>query len=131
MIRAKEANIKINIEKIQYKVSSVNYMGHVLTTEGVKADKSKVKAIAEMPPPTDKAGLQRMQGMTKHLAQYIPSEATMTVLLRQLLQKNRFFDLRKQLIIQADASKDGLWLMVFTRGPPGSLCIQSIDRDGK
>lgn len=85
MIRAKEANVKFNREKIHYKVSSGNYMGHMVTGEGVKTDKSKVKAIAEMPPPTDKAGLQRMLGMTKDLAQYIPGEATITAPLRQLL----------------------------------------------
>lgn len=49
MARAKEANVKFNKEEIQYKVSSVNYMGHVVTSEGVKADEAKVKAIAEMP----------------------------------------------------------------------------------
>lgn len=58
MARAKEANVKFNKEKIQYKVSSVNYMGHIVTSEGVKADEAKVKAIAEMSSPTDKAGLQ-------------------------------------------------------------------------
>lgn len=57
MARAKEANVKFNKEKIQYKVSSVNYMGHIVTSKGVKADEAKVKAIAEMPSPTDKAGL--------------------------------------------------------------------------
>ena len=57
MTRAKEANVKFNKEKVQFKVSSVNYMGHVVTSKGVKVDDAKVKAIAEMPPPTDKAGL--------------------------------------------------------------------------
>lgn len=44
--RAKEANVKFNKEKIQYKVSSVNYMGHIVISEGVKADEAKVKAYA-------------------------------------------------------------------------------------
>lgn len=30
MTRAKEANVKFNKDKIQYKVSSVKYMGHVV-----------------------------------------------------------------------------------------------------
>ena len=75
MTRSKEANVKFNKEKVLYKVSSVNYMGHIVTSEGVKVDNAKVKAIAEMPPPTDNAGLQRMLGMTKYLAQYIPGAA--------------------------------------------------------
>ena len=125
MTRAKEANVKFNKEKVLYKVSSVNYMGHIVTSEGVKVDNAKVKAIAEMPPPTDKARLQRMLGMTKYLAQYIPGETTITAPLRQLLRKDnmwqwqhehdeavkklkdaltnapvlRFFDPQKQLVI--------------------------------
>lgn len=64
MARAKEANVKFNKEKIQYMVRSVNYMGHTVTSEGVKADDAEVKAITKMPSPMDKAGLQRMLGMT-------------------------------------------------------------------
>lgn len=108
--------------------------GHIVTTEGVKVDEAKVKAIAEMPSTTDKTGLQQMLGVINYLARYIPGEATTIAPLRQLLQKDnvwqwqhenedavkklkdalmtapvlRFFDPKKQLIIQADASKDGL-----------------------
>lgn len=97
-----------------------------------------------------------MLGTTKYRAQYIPSEAYITAQLRQLLRKNcvwqwqhdhdeavrklkdvlinapvlRFFDLRKQLVIQADASKDGRGVS-FTRGPLSSICVTSIDRDRK
>ena len=132
--RAKEANVKFNKENIQFKVDSVKYMGHVVTAEGVKADDTKIKAITAMPSPEDKAGLQRLLGLIKYLAQYISGEATLTVPLRQLLRRDRvwlwqhehdaatkrlkealtntpvlkFFDPRKQLVIQADASKDGL-----------------------
>lgn len=95
-----------------------------------------------------------MLGMTKYRTQYIPSEAYITAQLRQLLRKDcvwqwqhdhdeavrklkdvlinapvlRFFDLRKQLVIQADASQDGRGVS-FTRGPLSSICIMSIDRD--
>ncbi|GAA6082354.1 uncharacterized protein K02A2.6-like [Tachysurus ichikawai] len=85
MTRAKEANVKFNKEKIQYKVS---YMGHVVTSEGVKVDNAKVKTIVDMPFPTDRPALQRMLGMIKYLAQYIPREETATVPLRQLLRKD-------------------------------------------
>lgn len=43
--------------KIQYKVSSVNYIGHIFNSEGVKANEAKVKTIAGIP--TDKAGLKK------------------------------------------------------------------------
>lgn len=88
MARAKEANEKFNKEKIQYKVSSVNYMGHTITAEGVRADEVKIRAITGILTPTDKAGLQQMLGMVKYRAQYIPGEATITAPTRQLLRKD-------------------------------------------
>ncbi len=57
MVRAKQANVKFNKEKIQYKANSVIYMGHIVTLEGIKADKAKIRAIAEMPTPTTKQDL--------------------------------------------------------------------------
>lgn len=63
-------------------------MGHIITSAGQRADDAKIKAITDMPPPEDKQSLQRLLGMTKFLAQYIPNEALLTALLRQLLKKD-------------------------------------------
>lgn len=37
--------------------------GHVVLSKGLKPDLEKVKEIQNMPPPTDKKGLQTMLGM--------------------------------------------------------------------
>lgn len=88
MTHAKEANVKFNKDKHQYKMSSVKYMGHVVTSDGVKVDDAKVKAIVDMPSPTDRPALQCMLGMVKYLSQYIPGEASVTAPLRQLLRRD-------------------------------------------
>ncbi|KAI4903272.1 hypothetical protein NFI96_026804, partial [Prochilodus magdalenae] len=72
MEQAVNVGIKFNPDKIQYKVNTVRFMGHVVTPDGVKADESKVQAISDMPTPTDKQALQRLLGMIKYLAQFIP-----------------------------------------------------------
>lgn len=71
MDRAKELNIKFNADKIQYKVTKVRYMDHIISAEGGQPDSEKVEAIVNMPTPEDKKGLQRLLGMTKYLSQYI------------------------------------------------------------
>ena len=78
MESAKTANIKFNKDKIQFKVDTVKYMGHIIMAAGQKADDTKIKAIVDMPTPEDKQSLQRLLGMTKFLAQYIPNEASLT-----------------------------------------------------
>ncbi|XP_059415130.1 Fc receptor-like protein 5 [Carassius carassius] len=149
MERAKAANVRFNGDKIQFMISTVKYMGHIISPEGLRPDEAKVKAIMDMPPPEDKQGLQRLLGMTKYLAQYIPNEASITAPLRQLLRKDavwqwdphndaalerlksaltqapvlRFYDHKKPLTIQANSSKDGLGACLLQEGHP--VCYAS------
>ena len=86
--RAKEMGVRFNEKKIQFKVNSVQYIGHIVSEEGLKADDDKINAIVNMPDPHDIASLQRFLGMTKYLSQYIPNESIITAPLRELLKKN-------------------------------------------
>ena len=89
--RALEKNIKFNKDKIQFKVSSVKYMGNIITADGMRPDDAKITAISEMPDPTDKAGIQRLLGTVNFLAAYIPNMSEITAPLRSLLKKNVMF----------------------------------------
>ena len=51
--RCTERNIRLNNEKSILKQTQVKFMGHLITNEGVPADKSKVEAILSMPAPTE------------------------------------------------------------------------------
>lgn len=152
MTKAKEANIKFNKEKIQYKDSSVKYMGHFVTSEGVRVNEAKVKAIVDILSSTDRPALQRMLGMIKYLSQYIPGEATATAPLRQLLRNDsewqwrhghedavmklknalltapvlKFFDPKKQVVIQTDASKDGVGACLMQDGHPIAYASRAL-----
>jgi len=53
-------------------------MGHVLSTNGLQSDPEKVKAIKEMPTPTDKQRIQRLLGMTYYLQKFAPSLSEIT-----------------------------------------------------
>ena len=47
-------------------------------------DPAKVKAIAEMPAPNDKAGVQRLSGMVQNLSKFLPKLPDLTKSLRDL-----------------------------------------------
>ena len=49
-----EKGLKLNAEKLKLRQPKVSFIGHIVTGEGLKVDPAKVKAIQEMPPPTDK-----------------------------------------------------------------------------
>ena len=56
----RERVVKLYKRKIALKEMYVPYIGHVLTSEGVKADPAKVEAIFKMDRPTDVDGVQRI-----------------------------------------------------------------------
>ena len=58
-----EKGIRLNREKVQLRLTKVPFMGHIATDKGLCADPAKVRAITEMPPPSDVAGIQGVLGM--------------------------------------------------------------------
>ena len=51
--RCHERNLVLNMEKVRFKLHEVSFMGCLLTDEGMKSDPRKVKAVLDMPMPTD------------------------------------------------------------------------------
>ena len=62
-----EINLTLNKNKCEFKVTEVTYVGHRLTKERIKPDEEKVKAIKNMPAPTDKKGVERFIGTVNYL----------------------------------------------------------------
>ena len=62
-------------------------MGHLLTREGLRPDPIKVKAINDMPKPTNKKGVERILGFVNYLSRYLPKLAEVVAPLRQLTEK--------------------------------------------
>ena len=75
MQRCTERNIKLDNAKAEFKRDNVIFIGHKMTTEGIQADENKIKAILEMPPPTDIHGVRRFCGMIQYLARFLPDMA--------------------------------------------------------
>jgi hypothetical protein len=138
--RARKYNVRFNRNKLQFKVPQVKYLGHLISQNGIKADPYKVKAIVDMPSPTDEKGLQRFLGLIAFLAKFIPNCSSLTEPLRQLNKADvvwdwsdsqqqsferlkqavstapvlRFYDPSKPCTIQTDSSLTGI----------GSVCMQ-------
>ncbi len=72
MQRCRERNVKLNKEKVKVKGNEVPFIGHVLTDAGLKPDPGKIKAILEMPQPTDVAGVRRLVGFVNYLSKFLP-----------------------------------------------------------
>jgi len=54
LAKARDRNVKFNLEKLPLHVNSVKYLGTIISDKGIKPDPTKVSAIVNMPVPTDK-----------------------------------------------------------------------------
>ena len=79
---------KFNKEKMKLRQDSVRYMGHLLTADGLKAGPEKVKAVLNMPKPTNVKEVQRLVGFVNYLAKFLPQLSTVCEPLRKLACKD-------------------------------------------
>lgn len=91
MSRLEKYNVRINIEKCKFLKSTVNYLGHTLTSKGLKPNEEKVQAIVECPAPSDVPQLQSYLGMINYYGKYIPNLSGELHCLYQLLEKGRTY----------------------------------------
>ena len=152
MLRAREAKVKFNPAKLQYKVSEVKYMGNIVSESGLKPDVEKVRAIIQMPLPQNREELRRFLGMVNYFSQFIPNQSEATAPLRSLLKKDvvwiwshehtqavehlkeilssqpvlKFFDPSKPVNLQVDASKSGLGACILQDGHPIAYASRSL-----
>lgn len=84
--RCLQRNIKLNEDKMKFKVLELKYVGHVISEEGLKPDPKKAEATIKMPPPEDKRQLRRFMGMTDALQKFAPGLSQGTAPLRMLLK---------------------------------------------
>lgn len=85
--RAREVNLRLNPNKCKFRLDQVAYVGHIFTSEGLRADPTKTAAIKAMPVPTDVTSLQRFLGMVNYLGKYIQNLSDIAAPLRQLTHK--------------------------------------------
>ena len=73
---------------MKLRVPEVSYVGHVFSSEGLKPDPNKIRAISEMPPPSDKEGVLRILGTVNYLDKFIEHKANLQEPISQLTQKD-------------------------------------------
>ena len=74
--RARERNLKLNKEQIKFRMTEVPYIGHLLTSEGLKPVPKKVEAVHNMRPTTDVPSLKGFLGTVNYLSKFLPNIST-------------------------------------------------------
>lgn len=85
--RLKELNFRINGKKSLLGVTEVTFLGHIISTKGIKPTEDKIQAILDLRSPKNVTELKSLMGMINFVGKFIPNLATLTSNMRQLLIK--------------------------------------------
>ncbi len=61
--KLKDAGLTINLKKSKFFLKEISFLGHVVSTQGIMADPSKIEAIRSYPVPTCLKEVQRFLGL--------------------------------------------------------------------
>ena len=66
LLRLREANLRVNVTKSTFVTNEIEYLGYILTREGIKPQRKKIEAILAIKPPNTVRELRRFLGMIIH-----------------------------------------------------------------
>ena len=150
--RCRERNIKLNKAKFDFKCQQVTFIGHLLSSEGVKPDPRKIDAIVNMETPVDVQGVQRLISMVKYLSKFLSNLSELCQPLRKLTYKDaewqwtqeqehafqslkvavtqapvlKYFSPPAQTEGQGDASQRGLRFVLLQEGQPVTYASRAL-----
>ena len=69
--RLRQYNMRLNPQKCAFGVTSGKLLGYVISSRGIEADPSKIKAILEMQPPTNEKEIRGFLGRLQYISRFI------------------------------------------------------------
>ena len=84
-------NLMLNSTKAYIGHSSITYLGHTLTADGITLSDENVKAIKNIAIPKNKRSLERLLGLLNYFRKYIKNYSLRTTAMRELLKKETVF----------------------------------------
>jgi hypothetical protein len=114
--RLRENKLYAKLEKCEFGVMKVDFLGHRITQEGLKMDDYKVKAILDSEPPKSVPALRSFLGLASYYRKFIKNFAKIATSLTNLLKKfvrtyewdgtcNKAFETLKGILVKAPVLK--------------------------
>ncbi|GJW99984.1 reverse transcriptase domain-containing protein [Tanacetum coccineum] len=75
LLTLKKVNMKLNPKKCYFGMEEGNFLGYIVTFEGIRANPEKAKAVINMPPPSNLKQMQRLSGKLAALNRFLSKVA--------------------------------------------------------
>ena len=145
--------LKLNKDKCVFEQDSIEFLGHSLSSAGIAPSLSKIQAILEIPEPESKEQMRSFLGLANFVGQkFVPNFAVLSAPLWRLCSKDAvfswtgqirecfaslcraigqatgtvWFDFRKDIVIQTDASADGLGCVLLQDAKPVAYASRKL-----
>ncbi|KAI3370606.1 hypothetical protein L3Q82_007175 [Scortum barcoo] len=82
--RLAEVGLKISVDKCQFCLPKVKYLGHIVSADGVSPDLAKIEAVTRWPQPTHLKALQSFLGFCGYYRRFIANYAAIVRPLSEL-----------------------------------------------
>ena len=90
--RLRKAKLKLKRSKCSFFQEKINYLGHIVSKDGVLPDQDKVKTIRELKPPTCVRDVRSFVGMSNFYRKFVPNYSKVASPLLDLTHKHATFE---------------------------------------
>jgi hypothetical protein len=87
--KLREHNIQLEPDKCEFLKTELQYLGHIVTADGVAPDPKKIQAIVEFPTPKTPTSVKSFLGLVGYYRKFVPDFSKRAKPLNDLLKKNQ------------------------------------------
>ena len=86
--RLKAAGLKLKLEKCCFFKRHIQYLGHLISADGIQPLPEKLESIAKMPPPRNPKEVKQFLGLVGYYRKFVPRFADISRVLTHLTKKD-------------------------------------------
>lgn len=108
LTRLRKVNLKLNPEKCDFLKKEMQFLGHVISPQGIRPDPEKIAVVQNYPIPQNADESKRFVAFTNYYRKFIPKFAELSLPLNKLSRKNASFKWTTECQKSFDSLKNAL-----------------------
>lgn len=104
--RLRESNLKIQLDKSEFLCKECAFLGHIVSTEGIKPNPEKIKAIRKFPIPKTQREIKSFLGLLGYYRKFIQNFSNITKPFTECLKKGRRIRFDERYVKAFETCKD-------------------------
>jgi hypothetical protein len=103
--RMRQHRFQVKLSKCHFFQSQIKYLGHILSSDGVRVDPAKVQTLVDWEFPSTSLGMQQFLGLANYFRKHIGNFSRLSAPLYALTKKGSNFSEREEAVLAFNAIK--------------------------